>query len=81
MKLKTARTVIYACLAVAILFAMMAGITMYWTWFVLMGLALLGELIVFFAFLRCPHCGRFLDRIGMRSNITHCPFCGKELGE
>lgn len=81
MKHKTARTIIYACMVAVILFGMLAGITMHWILFVLTGLALLAELIVFFIFLRCPHCGRHLDRVGMRSDITHCPFCGKELGE
>ena len=81
MKLKTARATIYACIAAIFLFGMIAVITMHWSWIVLTGLALLVELIVFYFFLRCPHCGRHLDRVGMRSDITHCPFCGKELGE
>ena len=81
MKLKTARTVIYACIAAVIIMGIMAGITMHWIMFVLTGLVLLAELVIFFIFLRCPHCGRHLDRVGMRSDITHCPFCGKELGE
>ena len=49
-------------------------------WFILLTLtALVVELIIFFVFVRCPHCGRFLDRAGMNIDATHCPFCGKLL--
>ena len=36
-------------------------------------------MVLFFVYIRCPHCGRHLDRTGMRTDIRICPFCGKDL--
>ena len=79
MKLTTARKAIYACIAAVVLFAIPMVIVRKPVWFILVILALAAELIISFMYLRCPHCGRHLDRTGMRSDITHCPFCGREL--
>ena len=81
MKLSTARKAIYVCLAAVILFGIIGAFTLSKFWLILAGLALLIEFVLFYVFLRCPHCGKHLDRTGMRTDITHCPFCGKELGE
>lgn len=81
MKLSKTRTAIYISLGAAILFGIIGAVTLARIWFILAGLALLVEFVFSFGFLRCPHCGKHLDRTGMRTDITHCPFCGKELGE
>ena len=79
MKLKTARIAIWSCMAAVVLFGLLLIVTQSKLMFALLMLALAGELILFFVFIRCPHCGRHLDRTGLYSSATHCPFCGKPL--
>ncbi len=79
MKLGTARIVVWSLMAATVLFGVVAGVSLSPLAFVLMGLALAAELIVFFSFIKCPHCGRHLDRAGMNSGIEYCPFCGEFL--
>ena len=79
MKLGTARIVVWSLMAAAVLFGVVAGVSLSLLAFVLMGLALAAELIVFFVFIKCPRCGRHLDRVGMSSEIEYCPFCGESL--
>ena len=79
MKLGTARVVVWSLMAAVVLFGLIALITQSPIAYVLMGLALAAELIVFFSFIKCPHCGRRLDRAGMNSEIEYCPFCGESL--
>ena len=79
MKLQTARTTVYGCMGAAVFFALIYGATRSTIIVVLSLLALAAEMIVFFGFIRCPHCGEFLDRIGMKSEIKVCPFCGREI--
>ena len=79
MKLNTARNAVYACMAAVVLFGIIAALVQTPICFVLLILALIAEFVFFFGFIRCPHCGRFLDRTGMRGDVTHCPFCGREL--
>ena len=38
-------------------------------------LLVIAGLIIHFAYYRCPHCGRFLDR----STGAYCPYCGKKM--
>ena len=79
MKLGTARTAVYISTTAAVVLAMIAALVRTPVCFVLMILALTAELVFFIGFIRCPHCGRHLDRVGMRGDVTHCPFCGKAL--
>ena len=79
MKLKTARKAIYACMGVALFCVMIYVISRRDLFIALALAAIIAELILFYLFIRCPHCGRFLDRSGMRFDAVHCPFCGKEL--
>ena len=79
MKLRTARRVVRSMMAATVLFGVIAVVSQSPVAYVLMGLALATELIVFFTFIRCPHCGRHLDRAGMNSEIEYCPFCGESL--
>ena len=79
MKLGTARIVVWSMMAAAVLSGLIALFTQSPIAYILMGLALVAELIVFFTFIKCPHCGRHLDRAGMNSEIEYCPFCGKSL--
>lgn len=81
MKLSKARAVVWACMAAVVVFGFMAALSIHWVFFVLIGLALAAEITFFAAFIRCPHCGKHLDRTGMRSDITHCPFCGENIDE
>ncbi len=81
MKLTTARMAVYACMAAVILLALITAFIQTPVCFILLILALIAEMVFFFGFLRCTHCGSHLDRPGMRSDITHCPFCGKPLEE
>ncbi len=79
MKLGTARMVVWTTMAAVAVFGLIALVSQSPLAYVLMGLALAAELIVFFAFIKCPHCGRHLDRAGMNSGIEYCPFCGEFL--
>ncbi|MBQ4425991.1 MAG: hypothetical protein IJM83_00105 [Firmicutes bacterium] len=79
MKLRTARIVVWSMMAAAVLSGLIALVSQSPVAYVLMGLALAAELIVFFTFIRCPHCSRHLDRAGMNSEIEYCPFCGESL--
>ena len=81
MKLRTARIVVRSLMAAAVLFGVIAGVSQRPLAFVLMGLALAAELIVFFTFIKCPRCGHHLDRAGMNSEIEYCPFCGESLAD
>ena len=81
MKLRTARILVWSIMAAVVLFGIMALATQSPIAYILMGAALVAELIVFFVFIKCPHCGRHLDRAGMNSEIEYCPFCGKSLKE
>lgn len=79
MKLGTARILVWSIMAAVVLFGIMALATQSPIAYILMGAALVAELIVFFVFIKCPHCGRHLDRAGMNPEIEYCPFCGKSL--
>ena len=79
MKLRMARILVWSIMAAVVLFGIMALATQSPIAYILMGAALVAELIVFFAFIKCPHCGRHLDRAGMNPEIEYCPFCGKSL--
>ena len=79
MKLGTARTVVWSMMAAVVLLGVIALAAQSPIAFVMMGLALAAELIVFFTFIKCPYCGRHLDRAGMNPEIEYCPFCGKSL--
>ena len=79
MKLSTARTAVYVCLGAAVLLAIPAALTAKPLFLGLMLAAVAAEIIIFFIYIRCPHCGRHLDRTGMRDDIKICPFCGKPL--
>ena len=79
MKLGTARIVVWSLMAAVVLSGAIALASQSPLAYVLMGLALAAELIVFFVFIKCPHCGRHLDRAGMNSEIEYCPFCGESL--
>ncbi len=79
MKLSTARTAVYACMAAVVVTGLITALVQTPVCFILLILALTAELVFFFGWIRCPHCGRHLDRTGMNSEITHCPFCGEPL--
>ena len=79
MKLGTARILVWSIMAAVVLFGIIALATQSPIAYILMGAALVAELIVFFVFIKCPHCGRHLDRAGMNPEIEYCPFCGKSL--
>jgi len=79
MKLSTARIVIWGCTAAVVLCGVIAMTKQSLVLFGLMGIALVAELVVFFGFIKCPHCGHHLDRAGMSSEIQFCPFCGQSL--
>ena len=79
MKLRTARIVVWSTMAATVLFGLISLVSQSPVAYVLMGLALAAELIVFFAFIKCPHCGHHLDRAGMNSEIEYCPFCGESI--
>ena len=79
MKLRTARILVWSIMAAVVLFGIIALATQSPIAYILMGAALVAELIVFFVFIKCPHCGRHLDRAGMNPEIEYCPFCGKSL--
>ena len=79
MKLDTARTAVYVCLGAAVLLAFPAALTAKPLFLGLLVAAVAAEIIIFFVYIRCPHCGRHLDRTGMRDDIKICPFCGKPL--
>ena len=79
MKLRTARVVVWSIMAAVVLFGIIALAAQSPIVYVLMVVALAAELIVFFTFIKCPHCGHRLDRAGMNSEIEYCPFCGKSL--
>ena len=79
MKLRTARILVWSIMAAVVLFGIMALATQSPIAYILMGAALVAELIVFFVFIKCPHCGRHLDRAGMNPEIEYCPFCGEYL--
>ena len=81
MKLGTARIVVWSMMAATVMFGLIGIVSQSPAAYVLMGLALAAELIVFFSFLKCPHCGRHLDRTGMNSEIEYCPFCGEYLND
>ena len=79
MKLGTARILVWSIMAAVVLFGIIALATQSPIAYILMGIALVAELIVFFVFIKCPHCGHHLDRAGMNSEIEYCPFCGRSL--
>ncbi len=79
MKLSTARYVVWSSLAAVVLFGLIALMTESPVFYVLMVLAVVAEMVVFFGFIKCPHCGHRLDRVGMNPNTEFCPFCGKSL--
>ena len=81
MKLKTARKAGYICLAAVIVIALLAVAMPGPITFILLILAVAAECTVFGLFIRCPRCEKHLDRVGMRSDLAHCPFCGKDLLE
>lgn len=54
MKLGTARIVVWSMMAAAVLFGVIAGVSQSPIAYILMGLALVAELIVFFTFIKCP---------------------------
>ena len=79
MKLMTGRIVVWSMIGIVALFGLIALITKSSVAVVLMAAAAAVEVIVFFAFIKCPHCGRRLDRAGMKPDIECCPFCGESL--
>ncbi len=79
MKLSTARTAVYVCLGVAVLLAIPAALTAKPLFLGLMLAAVAAEIIIFFIYIRCPHCGRHLDITVMRDDTKLCPFCRKPL--
>lgn len=79
MKLRTARIVVRSMIGIVALFGLIALITKSSVAVVQMAAAAAVEVIVFFAFVKCPHCGRRLDRAGMKPDIAYCPFCGEAL--
>ena len=81
MKLKTARIAVYACMGAVVLTALLYAATRSNVFIILAFLSLIAEVAIFFLFVRCPHCGRFLDRTGLRSDAERCPFCGKPLND
>ena len=81
MKLKTARTAAYCCIALVFVLGLILIFTQSKLVFALMMIGLAAELVIFFGFIRCPHCGAHLDRAGMNGGITFCPYCGKPLEE
>ena len=81
MKLKTARRVIWGILAVMILIGFIQLVTNDPIVFIPFGVAFIAELLVFFVFIKCPHCGHHLDRTGMKPDAEFCPFCGGSLKE
>ncbi|MBQ7064534.1 MAG: hypothetical protein IJM90_06575 [Firmicutes bacterium] len=81
MKLGTARIVVWCLMALVVFLGIIALVVQKPITYILMILALAAELIMFFGFIRCPHCGRHLDRAGMNAEIEFCPFCGESLKE
>lgn len=81
MKLGTARTIVWSLLTAVVIFGIIALITQSAIFIVLTVLAGVAEMIVFFGFIKCPHCGRRLDRVGMKEDLKLCPFCGRSLKE
>lgn len=81
MKLRTGRIVVRSMIGIVALFGMIARITKSSAAVVLMAAAAAVEVIVFFAFIKCSHCGRRLDRAGMKPDIGYCPFCGESLND
>lgn len=74
---KTVRVICLVVLAVALLLVVLSGLLVTRTLaYIGAGLAILA---VFFRWIwyRCPHCGRYLDRIWG----DFCPYCGKRLDE
>ena len=81
MDLKKARIAVYICLG-AVCLSCLLFLMIKKPWCCILALVFLTvEMIFYVVFIRCPHCGRFLDRAGMRFDATHCPFCGKELDQ
>ncbi len=81
MKLRTARIVVWSMIGIVALFGLISLITKSAAAVVLTAVTAAAEMIVFFAFVKCPHCGRHLDRAGMKPDIAYCPFCGKPLND
>ncbi len=81
MKLRTARIVVRSMIGIVAFFGLIALITKSSAAVVLMVVSAAAEMIVFFAFVKCPHCGRSLDRAGMKPDIAYCPFCGESLND
>ena len=81
MKLETARKVVCACAAAGVLCAILYGMTERLVFVILTMVIIAAEFPVFFLYIRCPHCGRFLGRAGMNSSAEYCPFCGKNIKE
>ena len=79
MKLGTARILVWSLMAAVILTGLIALVTQSLIACALTALALIAEVIVFYVFLKCPHCGHHLDRSGMNPDIEYCPFCGRSL--
>lgn len=74
MKLRTARIVVRSMIGIVALFDLIALITKSSVAVVLMAAAAAVEVTVFFAFIKCPYCGRRLDRAGLRRYRS--PGCG-----
>ena len=81
MKLRTARIVVWSLIGMAALFGLTALIAKSSVAVVLMAVTAAIEVIIVFVFVKCPHCGRHLDRAGMKPDIEYCPFCGESLND
>ena len=79
MKLSTARKVVWGLYVLIILAAILHIIFRTKISLFLVIAVCIVYFIVRFVYLRCPHCGRVLDRIAMFKSAANCPYCGKEL--
>ncbi len=81
MKLHTARITVYCLTAFTVLAGLIAIVTRSTAPIIVTVAGLAAELTVFFAFVKCPHCKRHLDKAGMNPDTEFCPFCGEPLKE
>ena len=84
MKLGTARITVWSLMAAAVLFGLTALLSQSPVAYVLTGLALAAELIVFYAFIKCPHCGSHaMKQVGRCKDyytlgLYECPVCDRK---
>ena len=72
---RTVRKIVFGTFAVGAVLALVGAMVEVTALIVIGVLLVIAGLIIHFAYYRCPHCGRFLDR----STGAYCPYCGKKM--